>query len=251
MLFPFKNKCYFFIVFFIFFLNTSVLLGQNICPPKEKLTQSLQKVLNRDVEIISLKASAYKGLCEIYTRTGNKSNIVYTDNANMVFVFGHLVESATGKSLTKKALEEYTRLSTGDIKYLKSLVAFSIGKADLELFVVTDPQCPYCKEGEKILKKMADNNELTTHFILFPLDFHKGSREQCISVICDKKGFKGFESGYKSDNQCEEGKNKVNASISFIKKKGMTGTPAYIFEDGIIHKGLMREPDLRKRLKLF
>jgi thiol:disulfide interchange protein DsbC len=97
---------------------------------------------------------------------------------------------------------------------------------------------------------LAEAGEIETHFILYPLSFHKNAKEQCISIICDKKGIQGLESEYQSENQCASGKNKVEATILFMKEKGITGTPGYIFTDGIIHTGLLREPNLRERLGL-
>ncbi len=220
------------------------------CPSKDQVHKTIQSVMKRDVQVISIGTTPYKGICEVYARAGGRDNVFYTDSENKFFMFGHLVESATGKSLTKKALEEYTKLSSKDMQRLKSYTAFTIGKAGVEFFYITDPQCPYCKQGEKILKKMADNGEITVHFVLYPLDFHKGAKEECISVICDNKGLEGLTSGYKSDNQCDEGKNKIEATILFMKEKGIAGTPGYIFKDGIIKKGLIKEPDLRRHLGL-
>jgi len=220
------------------------------CPTADQLQQSIHSIMKRDVEIKGIRKTPYKGLCEIHVRISGRDNILYTNPENQFFVFGHLIESKSGKNLTRKALEEYTRLSPKDVQKLKSYTAFSIGNGKIELFYVTDPQCPYCKKGEKILKKMADDGEITVHFILYPLSFHKGAKEQCISIICDKKGLEGLESEYLSENQCSQGKNKVEATNLFMKEKGITGTPGYIFTDGIIHTGLLHEPNLRDRLNL-
>lgn len=36
---------------------------------------------------------------------------------------------------------------------------------------MTDPQCPYCKEGSKILEKLVSTGLLQVNFILFPFTF--------------------------------------------------------------------------------
>ncbi|KPA14657.1 thiol:disulfide interchange protein [Candidatus Magnetomorum sp. HK-1] len=241
------------IAIFCFFLIIASGMDQALCescPSSEQLQQTIQSVMKRDVEIKGIRATAYKGLCEVHVRISGRDNILYTNQENQFLVFGHLIESSSGENLTRKALEEYTRLSPKDVQKLKSYTAFSIGKGPIELFYVTDPQCPYCKKGEKILKKMAEASEVTVHFILYPLSFHKGAKEQCISIICDNKGLEGLESEYLSENQCTQGKNKVEATNLFMKEKGITGTPGYIFTDGIIHTGLLHEPNLRNRLGL-
>jgi len=220
------------------------------CPSEKDLLEKIQPIVKREVEIRGIRPTAYKGICEIHVRISGRDNILYTNPENEFFVFGHLIESNTGKNLTRDALEKYTKLSPKEVQNLKSYTAFSIGKGPVEVFYVTDPQCPYCKKGEAILKQLAEAGEIETHFILYPLSFHKNAKEQCISIICDKKGIQGLESEYQSENQCASGKNKVEATILFMKEKGITGTPGYIFTDGIIHTGLLREPNLRERLGL-
>jgi thiol:disulfide interchange protein DsbC len=83
---------------------------------------------------------------------------------------------------------------------------------------------------------------------MFPLAMHKGAREQCISVICDKKGFDDLEGGYKSDSTCSEGEKLVDETIAFLSSKGITGTPTYIFSDGRFQSGVLEASALRQRL---
>jgi thiol:disulfide interchange protein DsbC len=79
---------------------------------------------------------------------------------------------------------------------------------------------------------------------MFPLPMHAGAREQSIASLCDKKGFEEFEAGYKSENQCAEGKKKVEETIAFLQGKGIGGTPTYILPDGRVRSGVMEENDL-------
>lgn len=85
---------------------------------------------------------------------------------------------------------------------------------------------------------------------MFPLAMHKGAREQCVAVICDKKGFDDLENGYKSDNQCAEGVKLVDGSIALLSSKGITGTPTYLFADGRFQSGVLEPDVLRQRLGL-
>ena len=85
---------------------------------------------------------------------------------------------------------------------------------------------------------------------MFPLAMHKGAREQCVAVICDKKSFEDLEEGYKSDNQCAEGAKQVDETIALLSSKGITGTPAYIFPDGRFQSGALDANALRQRLGL-
>lgn len=84
--------------------------------------------------------------------------------------------------------------------------------------------------------------------LLFPLPMHKGAREQCVAVVCDKKGFDDLENGYTSDNQCAEGAKLVDGTIALLSSKGITGTPTYLFADGRYQSGVLEPDALRQRL---
>lgn len=60
-----------------------------------------------------------------------------------------------------------------DVKTIKEGVSFSYGDGKKDLYIVTDPECPYCIKFEK-----ATHNKLKdyrVHFILYPLSYHKKS----------------------------------------------------------------------------
>lgn len=58
-----------------------------------------------------------------------------------------------------------------DAQIIKEGVAFSYGSGSKEIYIITDPECPYCVKFEKAIHgKLSD---YTVHVILFPLYFHK------------------------------------------------------------------------------
>ena len=60
-----------------------------------------------------------------------------------------------------------------DAAAIKEGVAFSYGTGKKEIYLVTDPECPYCgKFAKNAAGKMDD---YTVHVIFFPLSFHKKS----------------------------------------------------------------------------
>ena len=86
--------------------------------------------------------------------------------------------------------------------------------------------------------------------LLFPLQMHKGAREQCIASVCDKKSFEELENGYTSDNQCAAGAKLVDDTVALLSAKGITGTPTYLFGDGRYQSGVLEGDALRQRLGL-
>jgi len=58
-----------------------------------------------------------------------------------------------------------------DAQTIKEGVAFSYGTGSKDIYIITDPECPYCVRFEKAVNgKLSD---YTVHVILFPLSFHK------------------------------------------------------------------------------
>jgi thiol:disulfide interchange protein DsbC len=60
-----------------------------------------------------------------------------------------------------------------DPKIVKNGVAFTYGTGKKEIYLITDPECPYCSRFEKTANGKLD--DYTVHVILFPLSFHKKS----------------------------------------------------------------------------
>ena len=58
-----------------------------------------------------------------------------------------------------------------DAKSIKEGVAFSYGTGSKEIYIITDPECPYCTRFEKAVNGKL--SEYTVHVIFLPLSFHK------------------------------------------------------------------------------
>lgn len=218
------------------------------CPSSETVSKAFSQIFKREAKVIKVQGSVIPGLCEVDMVVNNRKGILYIDTKGKFFVAGQIMDIEKGKNLTQEAMQELNRMSADDMKKLDSLTAFTAGKSGKTLYYVTDPQCPYCKKGEEVLKKLIDEGKITVKFLFFPLAMHQGADKQCVSIICDNKGLEGLEKGYKSDNQCEEGKKKVQDTIAFLKEKGITGTPVYIFPDGSYRPGMLPEDALLKTL---
>ncbi len=226
-------------------LGASSLLA---CPSKEALQESIKKVFKRNLDVVEVKPGPVEGLCQVQVKLQGQNRIVYSDDAGKFLIAGQVFAVDNSSNLTRQALAEMNRLTKEELKKLESLTAFKIGSGDKVVYFVTDPMCPYCKKAEEILEPLAKMGKVEVRFLLFPLKFHKGAKEQSISIICDNKGLEGLKQQYKSDNQCEEGKQKVENTIKLLESKGIRGTPTYIFEDGLYRSGVMQEKALKEKL---
>lgn len=220
------------------------------CPAEKRVEEIVAKFEAPDRRLLLLRPTAYPGLCEAHVQLNGKTHIFYTGPGGEYFLMGQLYDAASGRNVTRETIEAMTLFSPEEMARLAELSAFRIGRGGKTLFYVTDPQCPYCKKGYDDLRQMADAGEIQVFFLLYPLDSHKGAREQSIATICDGKGLAEFENGYRSDNLCAEGQRKIDAARELLARKNVSGTPAYIFPDRRFHSGLMEAEELRRRLGL-
>ena len=231
----------------MFFVSISETFADS-CPPKDKVQKAVKNTFHRPIEVIDIKPAQMPGLCQVQVQFQKQKRLIYCDTAGDFLVAGQLFSTKDGKNLTRETMMEINRLSKEEVKKLDQLTAFTVGDKGPVIYFVTDPQCPYCKKAETILEPLARQGKVQAKFLLFPLKFHKGAKEESISIICDKKGLEGLKNRYRSENQCEDGKKKVETTVSFLMGKGITGTPTYIFPDGRYHSGVMDKKGLEKKL---
>lgn len=218
------------------------------CPPVATLQQSVTSVFKQDLTVESVAPGAVPGLCDVIVRHKGQRRVIYSDPGGNHLIAGQVFRVSDGANLTQLATSEMNRLTPEEMKTLSGLTAFSVGSKGPVVYFVTDPQCPYCQKAEAVLEPLAEKGELTVRFLLYPLSFHRGAREESISIICDKKGLEGLKNRHRSENQCEEGISKVDETVRILTAKGITGTPSYIFPDGLSHSGVLEETALRERM---
>ena len=218
------------------------------CPQPEAVQKAVSEIFKKaNIKVSKITPSQAPGLCEVQLKLNEQTGIVYTDPKGDFLIAGQLYKTSDGTNITQKVAMELNRFSQADMERLAALTAFKIGKGKV-VYIVTDPQCPYCKKAEEIIVPMAQAGQLELRVLLFPLPFHQGAKEESISIICDNKGIEGLQSRYRSENQCEAGIKKEEETIAFLGKKGVTGTPTYIFPDGLFQSGVIQADELKKRL---
>jgi thiol:disulfide interchange protein DsbC len=219
------------------------------CPPTERIQQDIKKIFPKlQFELVKITPSEVHGLCQIQLKIGKKSYLLYSNSTGEFLISGNIFEVKSGKNLTQETVVQLNRLSTEEMRHLESLTAFTLGQGEKIVYVATDPQCSYCRQAESILKDLVAKENIQIRFLFFPLPSHKGAREQCISILCDNKGLQGYDSGYRSDNQCPAGIKKVDETIDFLRKMGINSTPTFIFSNGVVLSGVLSEEELRWRL---
>ncbi len=220
------------------------------CPSPEQIQEVIAKFDAQDRNLVAIQPTQFPGLCEVQVRLNNRIHIFYAGAAGDFLLMGQLYESSSGRNLTRETLEQVNLFSPEEMSQLTELSAVTLGTSGKTLLYTTDPHCPYCKQGEETLKRMAAAGELTAKILFFPLESYRDSRDISIATICDKKSLDDFHGGYKSDNKCPEGVRIIDKTKEILARKGVTGTPTYIFPDRRYYSGLLDEAELRRRLGL-
>ena len=68
---------------------------------------------------------------------------------------------------------------------IKKGVMFTFGKGTKDIYIVTDPQCPFCRMMEKQKKDILKKN-YRVHVILMPLPFHKYAKPMSYYILAGK-----------------------------------------------------------------
>jgi protein-disulfide isomerase len=115
------------------------------------------------------------------------------------------------------------------------------------LYLITDPDCPYCNRSKETVKMFADKNGITVKLVFFPLPFHKGADRKAESFICKGKSFEDYLNGSYGSKSCEEGQKKIRKMLILAREAGIRGTPTFITENGKVITGF-RERELARAL---
>ena len=128
----------------------------------------------------------------------------------------------------------------GNKEIVKNGIVFSFGKGKKDLYVVTDPQCPFCQRFEKLAEKSHLSDKYKIHIIFLPLSFHKHSKDMIyyiLSANTDQDRAKRFrETLTGSDNwktfkpsslQKAKIDKELKKSLKAVDELGARGTPSF------------------------
>lgn len=129
-----------------------------------------------------------------------------------------------------------------DAKIVKDGVAFTYGNGKKEIYLITDPECPYCSRFEKAANGKLD--DYTVYVILFPLSFHKKSPAMVEWIMMGKddaekkarfeevmlKGSDKYKTLIKDEKKpfsfSEKGEAYMKKSEATVREMNLRGTPA-------------------------
>ncbi|WP_457622288.1 DsbC family protein [Persephonella sp.] len=254
----------------------------------EKMEGKLRSVLGNG-KVITVSESPVEGLYEVVIEIRNKRIPVYVDCSMRYLISGEIIDLKEKRSLTrekamelakamesKKAKELEKRLGKKRVEKLKEVlgeritavnlvdvskipkttVTFGNEKAKYTIYVVDDPECPFCaKFHDEMLKVLDKSKDVKFEIILFPLPFHKHAQTISQRILCEKDPDKQREileesfEAVKDKNltklrklgkKCDKGKEIIEKHFEFAQEYGIGGTPTLIFPKGVVVSGYMK-----------
>lgn len=193
--------------------------------------KALQQKLSQRVPslppIESVRTTPLAGVFEI--KVGNA--VLYSDAAGEYLIEGHILETRTQRDLTAARLEDINRVDFDNFPF-KDAVTWKTGTGKRRLVVFADPNCGYCKQLERELRKVKD---LTVHTLLIPI-LGDDSRTKADNIWCGKDRTATWSDWMLNNTvparafgQCAT---PVQRNLALAQRLGVNGTPAMFFEDG-------------------
>ena len=200
-----------------------------------------------DLPITAVYRTPVPGLYEVVVG----KTIYFADASGRYLIAGgHLFETRTHKDLTRARLEELRRV---DFAALPLELALASGPVDakMKLAIFTDPDCPFCRNLERMLAGLSG---IRIYRFLFPLEqLHPNARRHAEAIWCAKDRERALRAVMLQDEDlsppldCHAPIDKV---LALGRRLGVMGTPTLIAGDGRMHIGGFRsEAELRRWLQ--
>ena len=125
---------------------------------------------------IKTKATLKNGFYIIEIDTKRGRGLIYVTQNKKYTIIGRVLKN-NGQMLIPNFPKNAAIVNNG--------VLFTVGKGKTILYIVTDPQCPFCRMMERE-KKDVLKKDYTIHVILLPLSYHKDTKKMSYYVLAGK-----------------------------------------------------------------
>jgi thiol:disulfide interchange protein DsbC len=193
--------------------------------------------LSKDIKkgIVKVRGVFKDGFYIINIKTPRGAGNIYITKDKKYTILGNVLNNKDGSPLRANF--------PVNKKIVQNGIAFTFGKGNKEIYLVTDPECPYCRMMEEKTKKNLEKN-YKVHVILFPLPFHKHAKAMSYYILAGKtneekaKRFREVLGGsdvWKNYKPSKGEKAKFDKMLNTAKKAveelGARGTPTVYDKD--------------------
>lgn len=231
--------------------------GSHDCTKCHSLTtEEAGKILPfPDAKVKSIKPAPSHGLYEVLLEGDGAAGVVYIDFGKKNMIMGRVIDIKTMKPVMAHSEKDFPKpkLPELDPKKIPVQHAFVIGnpKGSKNIYIFTDPDCPYCRTFHAELHKLAKiMPDLRINIMLYPIvQLHPKAYDKARVVIASKKVDlldKAFEGKEIPAPKADEGKAAIDAVVDFAHKNGVNATPMMFLPNGKSYQG-NRDPESMKK----
>ncbi|MCS7215835.1 MAG: thioredoxin fold domain-containing protein [Thermodesulfovibrio sp.] len=226
-------KSLYLLLVFLFFSLCSCSITTNPCSNINE--KELKETLKVDFDSI-VEKNEIKGinLCQIVIQRSGGFNIFYAYPDGKTFVFGDIYQN--GIFLSKATLEKlHEKVFKNFQAEIDKAVVFSYKPegANKYVYMITDPDCPFCEKAKGEVKKWADLRKVEVKVILFPLEsLHPQAKDKAIRAVCSGMKYDEYLNSKWTGQLCSDGAKKIQDTIALMKKININGTPSFISFNG-------------------
>lgn len=193
------------------------------------------------IQDMQINQAPIKGFWEVFFKSQGQRGIVYIDYSKKYLFVGNLIAPFDKVSLTQDRVDELTKV---DVSLIPLDDAIVVGKKDApnKVIVFTDPDCPYCKELHKEVKKVVDKDPSIAFYLkMYPLvSLHKEAYDKSVTIVCEKS-LQYLEDNYEGKEipkkTCDT--KAVDENMKLAGELGIQGVPALVLSDGTLLSGLV------------
>jgi thiol:disulfide interchange protein DsbC len=242
----------------LLFVAPSVLLAMDCktsdCASCHTLTNDEAMGLLKETggTVRSIKMAPVKGMFELLMEKDGKQGLVYIDFSKTYLLQGFIVDFAklTTVAAHSEELPKPKNPDTVDLKEIPAKNAIVLGnqKGSKRLYLFTDPDCPYCREMHKEIKRLVKMMpDLTVYVMLYPLPSHPEAYDKSRALITLKKQDlldKAFTGGLLPGVGSKDGVNQLNDIMNYARRNGIKAAPTVVLSDGRVMTGARTAEEL-------
>jgi len=199
------------------------------------------------VKVKAVALAPIRGLFELLAERDGKEGLVYVDFSKKHLMQGVIIKADDLKSGQRKILEK------SDVLRLMKVHSVVMGnpKAAKEIFVLTDPDCPFCRQFHVELQKLVAEVDVAVYVKPYPLEIHPEAYKKAQSILESgslellNKAFSGGEIPPPKDPTNKEA---VEEIIGLAKSLGINGTPAILLPNGKKEVGFRSAAEIKRML---